>query len=154
MCLQSKNLLKDSFLNNSVLLTKKQIVDWESFTCNIFKQTNITLMESAGESIVFEILKSFPKCTVLVLCGSGNNGGDGYVLARKLKDLKWEVDICYNINHFKLLTVESQLNMWLWKGDIISLCNLNIFKYGLIIDALFGTGLNRYLDFYYFHFHH
>merc|ERR1711981_717358 len=104
-------------------------------------------METAGEIFVFEILKSFSKCSVLILCGSGNNGGDGYVIARKLRDLKWYVDVCYDINDLKYITVESQLNMSIWEGKIIIFPELNFLKYDLIIDALFGTGLNRYLNF-------
>ena len=51
-------------------------------------------MENAATGVVDAIRESFPEASrVLVLCGPGNNGGDGYVVARHLKEAGWQVTV-------------------------------------------------------------
>ena len=52
-----------------------------------------TLMQNAGYAIAAAIRLRFPPCRVLVLAGPGNNGGDGYVSARALKNWGWPVAV-------------------------------------------------------------
>ncbi|MGV7240732.1 NAD(P)H-hydrate epimerase, partial [Caballeronia sp. M23-90] len=47
---------------------------------------SITLMENAGRPVAFEIAKRWTPCPVVVLCGPGSNGGDGFVAARRLAE--------------------------------------------------------------------
>ena len=55
---------------------------------------SIVLMENAGRSIADDLLKRWPTTkTVVILCGNGNNGGDGYVAARHLKESGLDVTI-------------------------------------------------------------
>ncbi len=54
---------------------------------------SIVLMERAGAGAAEAILARFDQGSVVVICGSGNNGGDGYVVARHLQDAGWEVEI-------------------------------------------------------------
>src|SRR5699024_2607898 len=52
------------------------------------------LMENAGRVAAKNIMKRFHNQTFCVLIGSGNNGGDGFVIAKVLKENRHEVDVC------------------------------------------------------------
>ena len=122
------------------------MVSWEYHSCDVYGKSNVSLMEIAGECAVLEILKSFRKCFVIIVCGPGNNGGDGYVVAKKLRDLRWPVFVCVTNKFLRNSSVECELNVRMWKGQNIYIGDLDFFNYDLFVDAIFGTGLNRYLD--------
>ena len=66
----------------------------------------LTLMERAGTAVADAVCARFPRQDAIVLCGPGNNGGDGYVAARLLKERGWPVQVrrlgepAITISHF------------------------------------------------------
>src|SRR5258707_1085834 len=57
--------------------------------------SSLTLMENAGSAVAEAIRTRWSPRPTLVLCGPGNNGGDGYVAARYLKRLGWAVKVSH-----------------------------------------------------------
>ncbi len=111
---------------------------------------SLQLMENAGSAVTAEILNRYKKCALTVLCGPGNNGGDGFVVARLLAAKKWPVNV-YLMGELKALKGDADVMAKKWKGPI---SNIAAFKSsiggksnpGLIVDAIFGIGLNRDFD--------
>ena len=100
------------------------------------------LMEAAGLSVVREITKNCNGSKVLVLCGPGNNGGDGFVIARLLKEAAWKVDIAL-LGEIKNLTGDAKKMSLSWDGTVLPLDEEAIGDHDVIIDAVFGTGLSK-----------
>jgi ADP-dependent NAD(P)H-hydrate dehydratase / NAD(P)H-hydrate epimerase len=108
------------------------------------------LMERSGQAIAETALQRCPKAEdYLILCGKGNNGGDGYVAARFLKQAGKQVTVLELSTEPKGEAKIARL-VWLRQGttgvlniatleSALPLCNV-------IIDALLGTGLTRALD--------
>ena len=103
------------------------------------------LMENAGRAVAGAVMERYDARPVVVLCGPGNNGGDGFVVARHLKANGWNV-------HVALLGPASALKgdaAWaadLWKGAEARLSPAVLEGRPLIVDALFGAGLSRPIE--------
>ena len=80
---------------------------------------------------------------VLVVCGSGNNGGDGYAIARLLHLKGHDVTIFFAGNSQKRSKENAQQAKIAAHYEIPVITNLDTEEYSVIIDALFGTGLKR-----------
>ncbi|MGN0805082.1 MAG: NAD(P)H-hydrate dehydratase [Candidatus Coproplasma sp.] len=96
------------------------------------------LMRRAGEAVAQEVscaVKKLNAKTVLIVCGTGNNGGDGYVCARLLKEQKIAVKV-YAMGG--KLSPDCQREKEAYDGEYTSSIEGDI-----IVDCLFGTGLNR-----------
>lgn len=106
--------------------------------------SGLALMERAGAGVVTTILRHWPKKKqrALVLCGPGNNGGDGYVIARLLAELGWAVEVWAPQPPG---TPDAQINAKAWAalGGVIDGRPPEMTADTLVIDALFGTGLTR-----------
>src|SRR6266849_6489923 len=106
-----------------------------------------TLMESAGAALAEEAMRLAPSARFFVLCGRGNNGGDGLVAARKLAEAGRAVAVELLGNEPESLPPEPKRNYQLLersnlKRGVISK-DERIGRGDLVIDALLGTGLNR-----------
>jgi hydroxyethylthiazole kinase-like uncharacterized protein yjeF len=106
---------------------------------------NARLMEAAGTGVAYEIARRFAKTRVVVLCGPGNNGGDGFVAARKLRESGFDVRIAL-LGKREALKGEAALNAKRWKGTLAALAPGVLDGAGLVVDALFGAGLTRPLE--------
>lgn len=103
------------------------------------------LMEAAGNAVATEIRRRWASRNTVVLCGPGNNGGDGFVIARLLKDAGWPVTLAL-LGTREALKGEARLNAERWPGPIETLSAEVVSGAELCIDALFGAGLSRPLD--------
>lgn len=106
----------------------------------------IHLMEAAGAAVVARALTMMPAAgPVLVICGPGNNGGDGFVAARLLAERGHEVRLAL-IGERAELKGDAALAASRWKGEVRGFDPSLILGCGIIIDALYGTGLSRDVD--------
>jgi hydroxyethylthiazole kinase-like uncharacterized protein yjeF len=106
------------------------------------KVTGFVLMQRAGKAVVEEILSRYSKQPVFVLCGSGKNGGDGFVIASLLKKKNWPVTLACAVDSHDLQGDASRAAE-LWTGDVIAFDDVVMPESGLIVDAIFGSGLSR-----------
>jgi hydroxyethylthiazole kinase-like uncharacterized protein yjeF len=103
------------------------------------------LMENAGRRVVEAILARFRPVAVTVLCGPGNNGGDGFVVARRLHERGWRVRLGLLGDVARLKGDAAQMAA-LWDGAVEPASPALLDGAGLVVDALFGAGLARDLD--------
>ena len=102
----------------------------------------IDLMENAGAAVTSTILGDFPPVDTVVLCGPGNNGGDGFVVARLLKEAGWPVRVAL-LGDPEHLKGDAALARNRWTGQICPLEARTATAARLVVDALFGAGLAR-----------
>jgi hydroxyethylthiazole kinase-like uncharacterized protein yjeF len=104
---------------------------------------SLKLMENAGRAVAEEILRRFAARPAIVLCGPGNNGGDGFVVARYLKQWGWPVRLALYGERSKLKG-DAAMMAERWTGAVEDLATWG--EAQLVIDALFGAGLSRPLS--------
>lgn len=112
---------------------------------------SILLMENAGRAVADEVRKLKPRRVVLY-CGSGNNGGDGFVAARHLALQGVRCVVVYFQAasamkpdarlHFNILK-KIKVPLLLWKRSAEALRRKQLRAADALVDALFGTGLSR-----------
>jgi len=104
-------------------------------------KSSYILMNKAGTNCAKKISKLDLKKKFIVLCGPGNNGGDGLVISQVLKRLNQNVILyCLKSKAYKGDAKTAYKQNQLIKNNYN---NLNIFQKSVIIDCLFGIGLNR-----------
>jgi len=106
---------------------------------------SLELMENAGRAVVDAITTFFEPQKTLILCGPGNNGGDGFVVARLLTDLGWPVRVDLFGDKEKL-TGDAAANAKRWDGAVGDAADYVIEGAELIVDALLGAGLDRDIE--------
>lgn len=134
------------------LLTADQMRALEQAAISRGDATGLDLMARAGQGVVDAILCRWPKLakdtrTALVICGPGNNGGDGFVIACLLRDAGWTVRV-HLFGEAANLPPDAKVNYdrWLQAGEVLPLKPEAVFtgsRPDLIVDAVFGIGLSR-----------
>ena len=105
----------------------------------------IDMMESAGGAVAREIERRWTARPVIVLCGPGNNGGDGFVAARHLVEAGWPVRIAL-LGPRDHLAGEARHHAERWRGAVEPLTPAVLDGAELVVDAIFGAGLSRALE--------
>lgn len=107
---------------------------------------SLTLMENAGAAVAARAAALVPAGgRILVLCGPGNNGGDGFVAARLLKAQGYDVRLAL-LGEVGRLGGDAGVMAGQWDGPVEAADASGVRDCDLIIDALFGAGLARPLD--------
>jgi NAD(P)H-hydrate epimerase len=103
------------------------------------------LMERAGRSVADAVSRRWPPRRLIVLCGPGNNGGDGFVAARVLAERGWPVRVAL-LGTVAALRGDAALAAADWRGAVEPLEPAALDDAVLIIDGIFGAGLTRSVD--------
>ena len=102
----------------------------------------IELMENAGRLVAEAVAARFPCGPVSVLCGPGNNGGDGFIAARLLRDRGWPVTL-FLLGERERLTGDAAEAAHRWAGPVHPLTADAAEGASLVLDGIFGAGLSR-----------
>ena len=136
-----------------IVVTAEQMREMDRLTIEKYGVPSLTLMERAGQAVTQASLQNFArnaKQGVLIVAGKGNNGGDGFVVARLLKKkrIPCEVallarkdelspDAAHNLRaYLKLKGKVTEIS-----ADQLELLGERMSQKGLIVDAILGTGL-------------
>ncbi len=106
---------------------------------------SLELMETAGRSVTDVILERWSPRPTVVLCGPGNNGGDGYVVARLLKAGGWHVRVAH-LGALEGLKGDAAEMAKRWDGALAPMDVDSAEGAGLVVDAMFGAGLSRAIE--------
>ncbi len=137
-----------------IVTTAAEMRRMDALTIARFGVPGATLMERAGVGAAAIILARFPhvrKHGVVVLAGKGNNGGDGFVVARALRKKRVRVDVVLAVPASEIKG-DARAKLLAWQksgGKIIAVSDTRLqplaralTRAGLVVDALFGTGLS------------
>jgi NAD(P)H-hydrate epimerase len=104
--------------------------------------SGIELMENAGRKVADAVSRRWPPRLVAVLCGPGNNGGDGFVAARVLAEHGWPVRLAL-LGSISALHGDAAQAAARWPGAVEPLAPAALDGVGLVVDGIFGAGLAR-----------
>ncbi|WP_371054867.1 NAD(P)H-hydrate dehydratase [Rhodosalinus sp. K401] len=131
------------------VLTAEQMRAAERSAMEAGAATGLSLMERAGRGVVAEAFEAWPDLAAAprrawVLCGPGNNGGDGFVVARLLAGRGWQVEVVL-FGEAQKLPPDTRANhdRWAATGPVHGAPPESAAAPDLVVDALFGTGLGR-----------
>jgi len=102
----------------------------------------ITLMKNAGRAVADVACRAVECRRVVIVAGPGNNGGDGFVAARYLAERGYVVRVCF-VGERTRLKGDAALAAEQWTGPVEEASPAKLAGCDLIIDALFGAGLDR-----------
>ena len=140
------------------VLTSEQMREADRRTIEDLGIPAAVLMENAGRQVVAAMENAFEidECEIAVLCGRGNNGGDGFVVARTLYQRGIDVSV-YLLGQASQVRAEARRNLDALVSlglDVVEIADAtawelhgaDVLAADLIVDALFGTGLSAPLD--------
>ena len=105
----------------------------------------IELMENAGRAVADAAGRVLEGRRVVVVAGPGNNGGDGFVAARHLAERGYAVRVSF-VGDLKRLKGDAALAADRWSGPVEEASPVSLTDCDIIIDALFGAGLDREVE--------
>lgn len=127
----------------SSLLTQTQAKELDRITV-AFGTAGFALMEQAGSAVFNAVAERYEPANCLVLCGTGNNGGDGFIVAEQLRRAGWGVTcVLYGASQ---QTETAQLARMQFQGEVAAWSPDLLHDVALVVDALYGLGLNRVID--------
>jgi len=129
------------------LYTASQVRELDQIAINEFAIPGFTLMKRAGQATFDALLNAYPEArTLCVVCGSGNNGGDGYVIATLATQAGLKVSLI-QLGKAESIKGDALLarKAYLQGGEGVEECvfSADLLKTDIIVDAIFGTGLSR-----------
>lgn len=136
------------------LLTAAQMRAVEAAAIASGAVTGLELMERAGAGVVAAIFEEWPELRTtshraVVLCGPGGNGGDGFVVARVLREWGWEVEV-FLYGEPSRMPPDARVNYerWVGMGQVRAATEFDPWgkERDLFVDAVFGMGLTRRTD--------
>lgn len=108
-------------------------------------EPGFVLMRRAGEAVAHEAAGMAAGGRIVVLCGPGNNGGDGYVAAGALARRGFPVDVA-RLGPAPAPKSDAGRAAAAWTGSVLRLHEVDLAGAALVIDALFGAGLTREVE--------
>ena len=130
--------------SDHALLTTRQMAEADRLT-TLAGTPGTALMAEAGAAVVRAIFQRWLPCPVTVLCGPGNNGGDGFVVAQLLAQAGWPTRLAL-LGERMILKGDAAHHAAQWTGAIEPLSPAVLDGAALVVDALFGAGLARALQ--------
>ncbi len=129
------------------LLNASQMKQCDGDTIQKIGIPSMVLMERAALAVKEELFREkLDLSSVLVVCGSGNNGGDGLAVARLLDEAGVRVSVAF-VGKEASMTEETRLQMKICRNCGIKPCsNFRDKEYTTIVDAIFGIGANRKIE--------
>jgi NAD(P)H-hydrate epimerase len=142
--------------------TAEQMQELDRKAIEIYRIPGIVLMENAGRGAAEVIYNAFPdlqKKRIAIVAGKGNNGGDGFVIGRHLLNKGIPIKV-FLLTESKSLRGDAETNYQIFsrmKGEVISIpsskdyqkVKKDLEKFDLLIDGIFGTGLDAEVRGYY-----
>ena len=133
------------------VVTAKEMKEIDSKTIREFGLSSIVLMERAGLAVSERIKELFGRKKIIVISGSGNNGGDGLVVARHLHNEGWDVNVFLTSGQndlskeaFVQYKTAKQFGVSIQVIDELFVHHPAVLsRHALIIDAILGTGLSK-----------
>lgn len=135
----------------TIRLTRQQVREIDRLAMQKYHIPGIVLMENAARAVADEVARSAEgmKRRIAVVCGGGNNGGDGFAVARHLHNRGLDVEVVLLVDPSNIvgdaainLRIVQQMNLPVTFGTMRS----RLSNHALIVDAMLGTGLNRTVE--------